>query len=450
MKVLSSKWTKVTLLSPVLLIGSLMFFYQNCSPTGFQPAHSVESTQASVEPHEHQNAESGLAIQMGLLRATSAGATAGLPIEGRMMFVRDSKTGSRVYVQAIGLSATGTYMSHVHDQPCSLGGGGHYKIDTSVTTAEAQNEIWPNLTMGMDGVALGFASVAHVARPEAQSVVLHATDNTRLACGTLYPQGSVTQKSGTFSTLPGGTNLGRTITGSGVLIRHAGGGQTVLKLAATGLAANTSYTAHVHNQACANMAGGAHYKQNLAVTEVTASAANEIWATLATNANGMAVARTVVIGHVARPDAMAVVIHNTDAQGTRLACLDLLTEGGFQSTAAGLERGRNVTGTARIDRLPSGQTRVAVKVAGLAANTTYMAHVHDRPCHISGGGGHYKIDPSVTTAVESNEIWPHVMTGADGAGSATVVVEHLARPEAQSIVIHDPADSGRLACVDID
>jgi Cu-Zn family superoxide dismutase len=89
-----------------------------------------------------------------------------------------------------------------------------------------------------------------------------------------------------------------------------------------------------------------------------------------------------------------------------------------------------------------------VNVTGLVASTAYGIHVHDHSCGLLSGGGHYKIDPTITTAQQSNEIWLNLTTDASGAGTQTVSVNHLARPEAASIVIHDP-DTQRLACIDL-
>jgi hypothetical protein len=57
---------------------------------------------------------------------------------------------------------------------------------------------------------------------------------------------------------------------------------------------------------------------------------------------------------------------------------------------------------------------------------------------VDSGGGHYKIDPSSTTADQTNEIWPGPFTtDGDGVGRASVQASHAARPDAQSVVIHD-------------
>ena len=36
---------------------------------------------------------------------------------------------------------------------------------------------------------------------------------------------------------------------------------------------------------------------------------------------------------------------------------------------------------------------------------TYGSHVHNLPCSVDNGGGHYKLDPSEPTTIESNEMW---------------------------------------------
>lgn len=428
-------------------LGVIFVFFQNCSP-GFSAA-KLEYSGASTSTTTYVG-PTDLAITVGLLRNTAAGTTAGLDVDGRLMMVRDPRAGTQIFVHANGLPATASYMSHVHDQPCSVGGGAHYKVDPSITTAVGTNEFWPALVVNAtDGAIFGtYNNLKHYARPEANTVVFHAADNTRLACGLMYPQGGTTQKGGAFVTLAGGVTQTKTVAGSALLVRNGFASQTVFKLAATGLAPNTLHMAHVHALPCAMTEGGAHYKQNPAVTEAVASANNEIWASFTTNATGTGVARTVINGHVAAPDAMSVVIHDPVTPTIRLACADLTTDQDIQSTTVGLDRARNVTGFANLVRQPTGITTVSLTAAGLMPNIAYQAHVHDRPCQIAAGGAHYKLDEAAP-ASEANEIWLRFTTDAAGSATANTSVKHLARPEAQSIVIHDPADAGRLACADL-
>lgn len=435
----------------LLILGTSVMFFQNCAP-GFSLEDSKQtglgSTSALPSP-TGAAANSDLGIMVGLLKTTAAGVTGGLAVEGRMMMVRSPNAGTQVYLQANGFPTTATFMSHVHDQPCAIGGGGHYKVDSTNTAAVASNELWPNLTVNAtDGTILGsISNDKHMARPEAQSVVFHSADSTRVACGSFYPQGGTTQKGGTFTALTGAA--GKPIAGSAVLIRNGGAAQTIFKIAVTGLAPNTTHMAHVHSLPCGMTDGGAHYKRNAAVTEATASAANEIWATIVTSATGSGTARVVIDDHVARADAASVVIHDPMTPATRMACADLNTDQSLQSTALGLERARNVTGVANLTRLPDGTTSAVISAKGLLPATAYTAHVHDHPCAIAGGGGHYKIDPTNMGTSEANEMWLKFTTDAAGAGLANASFKHLARPEAQSMVIHDPADSMRIACVDL-
>lgn len=95
-------------------------------------------------------------------------------------------------------------------------------------------------------------------------------------------------------------------------------------------------------------------------------------------------------------------------------------------------------------------TAVFVKVKGLAANTTYPTHVHNQPCSWSpAGGGHYQ--QAVGGLIDDmNEMWPAITTDDSGRGTGFAVHGFRARPEAQSVVIHYPADTSiRLACVDL-
>ena len=95
-------------------------------------------------------------------------------------------------------------------------------------------------------------------------------------------------------------------------------------------------------------------------------------------------------------------------------------------------------------------TAVFVAVSGLAPNTTYPTHVHNQPCSSTPpGGGHYQ--NTVLGPVDAtNEMWPVVTTDDRGRGTGSAFHAFRARPEAQSVVIHYPANTSvRLACVDL-
>lgn len=126
---------------------------------------------------------------------------------------------------------------------------------------------------------------------------------------------------GKFVTLPGGVDLGYTISGTAVMIRtQANGGTTSVRVAVRGLEPNTTYKAHVHNGLCSDdPAGGGHY-QNVVGGDVDAY--NEIWPGFTTNSAGVGIG-TATHEAWARGDARAVVIHWPDDSSVRLACVDL-------------------------------------------------------------------------------------------------------------------------------
>jgi Cu-Zn family superoxide dismutase len=94
------------------------------------------------------------------------------------------------------------------------------------------------------------------------------------------------------------------------------------------------------------------------------------------------------------------------------------------------------------------KTEVTLTVEGLKASTAYGVHVHDHSCAFkTPGGGHYELDPTAA-AGQANEIWLNFTSDASGKGTGTASPAHLARPEAGSIVIHDP-DASRVACIDL-
>ncbi len=124
-----------------------------------------------------------------------------------------------------------------------------------------------------------------------------------------------------------------------------------------------------------------------------------------------------------------------------------VTTGAFKTYASGLSRSYEITGNAHMVRVPSGKTIVDIQVFGLAPNTAYGVHVHNKACSDSNGGGHYMHDPA--GPIDSvNEIWPGFTTNASGVGNGFATNNFIARPEAQSIVVHD-TDKARIACADL-
>jgi hypothetical protein len=243
------------------------------------------------------------------------------------------------------------------------------------------------------------------------------------------------------------------IVGHAQIIRTADGNTTV-QLHVEGLIADKVYPAHVHALPCDVDNGGSHYKIDPGNTDADQTT-NEIWPEFTTDADGVGRA-SVDVAHAALPDAQSIVIHDPDAANAKLACVDLLPEplatttssGDFVPFAAATADEQNVGGTATLVRSAAG-TDVTLAVTGLDPAGTYAAHVHALPCAVTDADGHYKIDPTNTATDEANEIWP---VFGDG-GMASVTTSHIARPDAQSVVIHR-TDLGvtpapKVACADL-
>ncbi len=445
--------SKIYVFTAFAVIAIAMTF-QNCGQ-GFTssqldstlPSGDVGGSSAGITLNEKDSD-----IRIGDIMTTDVGRSLSLDIGGRLTSAVKGNNSSDVAVFVSGLTPGLTYNTHVHNRPCGVGGGDHYKIDALNPTTAQNNELWITLVADTAGIAMGSVNVTnHRLRPEAVSYVIHAADGSRIACGDLVPERKATLTSGSFAVIAAGITSGKMIGGTGTIIRNANGiGQTVVQFTASGLVASTSYNAHVHDSPCAPpLNGGGHYKQNRAVIEAVASAANELWLPFTTGTIGTVFKQIAVPGHVARvTDAVSIVIHDPVVPADRIACVDLINDGGVLSTEVGLSRGRILSGKASIQRSPLSTTTVALTVAGLLPSTEYIPHVHDRPCSM-GGGGHYKMDPASTGPIEPNEIWLKFTTDATGRGTIQREVSHIARPEAQAIVIHDPVDGARIGCVDL-
>jgi hypothetical protein len=129
-----------------------------------------------------------------------------------------------------------------------------------------------------------------------------------------------------------------------------------------------------------------------------------------------------------------------------------VTKGAFTTLQGGIDLGYDITGRATMIRIPGlhGWTIVSVRAGGLDPVTVYPVHVHNAPCSNNPpGGGHYQ--NVVGGPVDAfNEMWPVVTTNAAGRGNGFAVHGYWARPDAMSIVIHNPANTSiRLACLDL-
>jgi FtsP/CotA-like multicopper oxidase with cupredoxin domain len=228
-------------------------------------------------------------------------------------------SGTTVTVSVTGLDPSATYSSHVHSMPCAvMEANGHYLRDPAVAAGE-DNELWPPIALEPDSGVLDSTLVVadHVARADAQSVVIHR-DGAKVLCADLGREWPARVTEGDAVELDGATDQGVDgLSASATMMRELDGTTTVL-LEASGLLADTMYPAHVHNMPCSISDGGSHYKLDDTVADALPE--NEIWLDLMTDAAGDATSE-VTIGHTPRPEAQAVVIHGEG--GVRLACIDL-------------------------------------------------------------------------------------------------------------------------------
>jgi hypothetical protein len=220
-----------------------------------------------------------------------------------------------------GLDETATYQAHVHELPCEVNkAGGHYKIDPTVAEEDEDNELWPAVGSG------DAQNFDHLVRYDAQAVVLHRLEgdvSTKVACAnlvrtTVKPE-YITE--GTASALAGVGADYRDLEATATLTRKKDG-STEASLSVTGLPEGvTGFGAHVHAGTCdLPMPGGPHYKLDASVeAEVEA---NEVWLNFSADGQGAAATGNDKPTHLARPDAIAVVIHEP-VTGTRLSCIEL-------------------------------------------------------------------------------------------------------------------------------
>lgn len=378
-------------------------------------------------------------------------------ISGRAQVVRSLDDTTTVDVQVVGLAPSTTYVAHVHAQPCEYSGGGHYLIDPTVVEVVEENELWLQVATSPTGVGSTVEAYSHFARGDALSIVVHdsAAANAKMACADLAVDDS-TDVELTGSVAPFALAAAGDMTISGAAVATRSSSATHVELMLDGLDPGVLYGTHVHALPCNVGDAGGHYK--IDPTVVDALETNEIWLSVMNYPDGSMVSE-IDLDHSIRADAQSIVLHRHEADETKpkVACANLTrsypgldTSGGETLLADGISRLPDLTASASMERSLAGWTRVTLDVSGLDADTDYKAHVHNLPCSVESGGGHYMINPDEAADLETNEMW--LTLSADGAGAASdsMWVSHIGRTDAQSVVIHDPADKARLACVDLD
>lgn len=236
--------------------------------------------------------------------------------------------------------------------------------------------------------------------------------------------------------------------------------RTELSLAVSALQPHTLYEAYVHTAPCADD-GGPRYPIDPAGS---VDDPDNVLA-LAFSTEGSGYARSLLTTeHLATADARSVVVHDVptgDEDPPKMLCADLVTTGSSdpfltQGTGivlvAAMDAGLDaLSTTATMERAVADGTTVTLLATGLAPDTGYAVHVHERDCTAYDGGAHYKIDDTIGGTNEANELWLPLTTDAEGSGQSSIVSDHLARASAQSIVVHDGARGGpRLTCIDLD
>jgi hypothetical protein len=136
--------------------------------------------------------------------------------------------------------------------------------------------------------------------------------------------------------------------------------------------------------------------------------------------------------------------------------------GRFATLPAGEGLGLDVDGIAILRRTSEG-TWGRVVLRGLEPGLVYAAHLHNQPCGLGAGGSHYR-DVTSGVGAPPNELWfsssgdpfAGVLANRGGAARGVGVVDWVARPEAQSVVIHQvvaaTGTSGgpKIACADLE
>jgi hypothetical protein len=420
---------KYSVMGVPLMVGSFIVL-AGCSSSDSDGQKPVESAELAD-------------IRGGVFNLTEAGAELYDSISGNANLVVTDKT-SGVEIHVRGLSANTGYPAHVHANTCAEGGGPHYLQDPEGEDV-AENGLWPMLNVNSEGVGYGEVSQDFSVTTDARSVVIHQPEsNERIACADLL---SAKGYGGSLAATETGEGLYENIQGSAFVAVNTGG-LSKAEVFVSGLSAGSTYGSHVHTGDCAS-GGAGHYLQDTSGEDV---AGNGLWPTININEWGHGWGWAQNMFEIRFADANSVIIHETGASD-RIACADLdiplysFRSGPFTMTQDGESQYGEIAGRALLWINSAGDSVARIYVTGLDANEEYPAHVHNAWCE-TGGGGHYLQDLDGADE-DANGIWPFIATDANGSGIGEEAEDFIVRPDARSVVIHEPGTGTRLACADL-
>ena len=235
---------------------------------------------------------------------------------------------------------------------------------------------------------------------ETFTIVEGTTEDTDAPTSTASLRGEV---SGDLQPINGATELD--LSGEATLTRSDDG--TAVTLEVAGLEAGATYPSHLHAGSCADM--GPHYADD---PEGAPAPPNELWlsstadptAGLTAEADGT-VTGTGTATWVARPEPLSIMIHDSEAPGAPIACVDLDAHGpqaviltaddgegtGVDTIEYRIDGGTWTTYTDPFDLDTPGEHTVEHRATDVAGNTSDPASftltvVDDDPGNGGGGG----------------------------------------------------------------
>jgi hypothetical protein len=282
-------------------------------------------------------------------------------------------------------------------------------------------------------------------------------DRHKMLCADLTPNDAdlPVTTTGEFAPVPTGV-VGPPVTGTATLTRNTS--DSTLEMDLAGLDTEFDYEYRIATIPCEVNGDNFQYLIDQSIGELPENVISEVFSPMPDGTATPSFQADFRLREDAQAVFLSLVPDTEPPQSVLFSCASIVRDPAPISTArgsgsllpAGMDRTPLMTSSATLTRNLDETTRVELSISDSSPDTLHPVHVHDRPCSIDTGGGHYKRDRSVAETLEENEIWIPVTTDESGAASAEILVEHLARPDAQALVIHDEADGERLACIDLD
>lgn len=397
---------------------------------------SSSSSTTSSSSSSTSGAATYLNVKGGFITPTAQGANLYPGFNGHSNLVISQNT-SELAVHVWGLTPDASYKTILNQGTCA---------STSLMVYQHNNEgnssVAPEINVNSYGMGMGHVIAPFAVRETALSVAIKELGGELvIGCVDLH------SSQGFKGAIVNGGAKSFYREGAGYVSANDNG-RSIIEINTNGWPTEGTLKATANKSTCEETP--AHYLQDTTGADI---ASNGLWLQSTESRDNLSVTAWASNLFKVRLNEIKSIEYTDLGTAFDTGCTNLTTKilmfrsGNFKPTDNGVALYGTLSGRAILETSKEGVTMATIAMKGLKANATYSNHVHNDTC-ANAGGGHYLHEiGGADNAI--NGIFPVFTTDSSGQVRYTLSVNKIVRPDARSIVIHEPGSGAKIACADL-